>query len=369
MKTAFIFVDNLRIGGFQRLALDQAYFLRDEGFVVTLVSLEELPDANLSTFLSQERELLSRGNIRILSSGYAWKPLFETLTELTLDLNKSDLILTHSLRAAASLKLIRLFKRNKFNFSLIVHQIPKLTDPIQRKKRLIYSQFCDHLFCFSKAVELGWTSQMPKVPKVFIKVFTRSIETLRNGVYLPRLPAIASDIIGNRRTRIYFLGRPTFWKGLETIETLAASNSLIDYDFVFLVPEDDDELFKPLRQLLGERLVIISGKTIASLNVQMGDVHLYPANYGPGVDLFESISLNCLEFACLGIPSIVTRGGLYTWSDLLNLNIFFEEEWSDISSVTTKILEIGQERAQNIYLSEIRSKVDIANQMRELLKK
>ena len=135
------------------------------------------------------------------------------------------------------------------------------------------------------------------------------------------------------------------------------------------MPEDDDELFKPLRQLLGERLVVISGRTIASLNVQMGDVHLYPANYGPGVDLFESISLNCLEFACLGIPSIVTRGGLYTWSDLLNLDIFFEEEWSDISSVTTKILEIGQGRAQNIYLSEIRSKVDIANQMRELLKK
>ena len=36
----------------------------------------------------------------------------------------------------------------------------------------------------------------------------------------------------------------------------------------------------------------------------------------------ESISINCLEMACVGVPSFVTMGGLHTWQDLESSQIF-----------------------------------------------
>jgi hypothetical protein len=58
-------------------------------------------------------------------------------------------------------------------------------------------------------------------------------------------------------------------------------------------------------------------KSFRDYKPSYGDVHLYPANYGTSAKFIESISINCLEMASVGIPSFITRGGLLTWPEFL----------------------------------------------------
>ena len=52
MNHALICVDNLRVGGYQRLALDEAYALSDRGYIVSIFVLEERDSSttNVNTF-------------------------------------------------------------------------------------------------------------------------------------------------------------------------------------------------------------------------------------------------------------------------------------------------------------------------------
>jgi hypothetical protein len=319
--------------------------------------------------MSQELRFHRDKKINFIVIGRSWVEILAKFIRLRRDFKGAEIIISHSLRAALGLRLIKIVFLCRFRINLVVHQLPGLTDPKQRFKRFVYAQFSDDLYCFSKAVEASWYSQFAFLPKRVMARFSKNIKTLRNGVYLPRLPEISSAGSTGERKKIYFLGRLAFWKGVGTITSLAQVNSLIEYDFVFLIPDDRDPLLDVLRDLLGSRLIIIAGKTVASLKVHHGDVHLYPSNYGPDVTMGESISLNCLEFASIGIPSLVTRGGLYTWPDLSGLDIFHEVDWADLDSVTSTILSLDSNTRAKEKVSLVREVTDIRNQINRLVER
>jgi len=367
MGNACIFVDNLRMGGFQRVALDQAYYLADSGYKVVIFVLEKLPIDEENSFLSQEQELLMSRQIEFRVMGFKWSSILASLIKSRSELSSAKLMLSHSLRSVVVLKLLRIFLKFDSRIFLIIHQVPRLTDIVQRLKRFVYSQFTDELYCFSRAVELDWFSQFSMIPSSLLSTISLPINTVRNGIYLPRLPDISVLSDSSERKRIYFLGRPAFWKGIDTIRALAATEYLKDYDFVFLVPRKNDTLFSPLEEVLGKRLIVMVGKTIKSITVRVGDVHLYPANYGRNVTVFESISLNCLEFAALGVPSLVTRGGLLTWPDFNIYDVFYEVDWNDIPSVASLVLSLSSKLIPPSELSLIRDRISIANQINQYL--
>ena len=62
MKSVTFFIDNLRIGGFQRLCLDQAYAFSDRGYKVTIIALQENEISNAS-FLISENALIEKKNL------------------------------------------------------------------------------------------------------------------------------------------------------------------------------------------------------------------------------------------------------------------------------------------------------------------
>ena len=57
-RNIFIFVDNLNMGGYQRLALDQSYCFANLGHQSTLISLSKLPSADKPNFIVPEASLI-----------------------------------------------------------------------------------------------------------------------------------------------------------------------------------------------------------------------------------------------------------------------------------------------------------------------
>ena len=68
-----------------------------------------------------------------------------------------------------------------------------------------------------------------------------------------------------------------------------------------------------------------------------GDLLLYPANYGPDSSFTEGVSLNVLEMASLGVPSLITKNGCQTWPELLKDGIVREVDWTNLEEVANVI--------------------------------
>lgn len=371
MNHALICVDNLRIGGFQRLALDEAYALSDRGFIVSIFVLEESNSttAGIKTFFEIESGLISSKNIDINFSAHHWLRLLLDLRHTINSIPKSPLIISHSLRCTVMLKIFKLFyQKRQLTINTKVHQLPSLTDPKQRLKRLIYSQFTDYLFGFSEAVRVAWTTQFGNQFRLLLR-FTKRLDLLRNGIYLDRLPVRDKlNLTSISRPRIIFLGRLTFWKGLSIFETISLLGELKDYDFLFIIPSYVDSDFLKLKAVLGDRLQIVEGKSINQLQFYEGDVHLYPALYGGNSKIIESVSLNCLEMACLGIPSLITVGGQITWREPIFNKVFLEVDWDSIDQVVSEIRRASKLKIQNEDLDLIRRKIDINSELDRLIR-
>lgn len=369
MPSALIFVDNLRIGGFQRLALDEAYWLSDNRFQVTIICLEHPQvNGNLKYLTDVENNLIKNKNISLIYCSKSFLPLFNLTLPLMRKYSEAPLVVCHSLRSTLVLKIIKkLTKTQNYTINTKIHQIPSLTDGKQRLKRFIYAQFSDNLFGFSTAVSSAWTYQFGTLISVLIK-HTRRMGLLRNGIYINRLPKLAEDsALDNLRPRLIFLGRITFWKGLNVIEELAKRDSLREFDFLLIVPSFMESDLANLREILGDRLHVIVGRSINELKFTKGDVHLYPANYGKNARLIESVSLNCLEMACIGVPSIITHDGQGTWTEPIFNQIFFPVKWENLDSVSTQIKIASNAHIRTQEIKIIKGIVDIENEIRKLL--
>jgi len=366
VKQALICVDNLRIGGYQRLALDEAYALSDRGIKVIFVVLEEnsILNSEIPTFLEIENDLIRNKDIKIKFMSVQLIKLFKSLWHEIDIFSQETLVISHSLRCTLVLRVLKIFTGNsKIFVSTKIHQLPSLTHPSQRLKRFIYTQFTDRLFVFSEAVKLSWNLQFGIK---FIPILQRSkrVNLLRNGVYLNRLPVLnpgGTNFIS--APRIIFLGRITFWKGLEILENLSQSVGLKDFDFLFIVPSYNKQIFSQLHNVLGNRLKIVEGKSVNNLEFFSGDVHLYPAQYGVNAKIIESISLNCLELAAIGIPSLVTEGGQLTWNEAIFKEIFHEVGWHDVDQVVKKIITVSNLRLSNEQIKAIRDRININSEL------
>ena len=338
MNRAYIIVDNLKIGGYQRLSLDQAYALADLDFTVSIIVLS--PKGQWDAAKIEATDLFQK-TIELVESGSSRFSIFKTLVKKIPPGERDALIISHSLRATFALRFMKILLGRKFTINTTLHQLPRLSHFSQRLKRFIYSQFSDNLYCFSRAAEMDWYSQFGDKFEFFTSNFSKKIHLMRNGVYLGRLIHERNILETKTSPRIIYLGRLSFWKGLETIKMMAKSLELNEYNFVLMVPAIKPEDLAELSALLGNRLTVIEGKSVASFSSQRGDVHIYPANYGNEVKVIESISLNCLEMCAMGVPSVVTAGGLVTWPELSDCGLVQEVDWSNIKEIE-RVIRLSQ---------------------------
>jgi hypothetical protein len=166
--------------------------------------------------------------------------------------------------------------------------------------------------------------------------------------------------------RLVFLGRPTAWKGVSSILELALVPVLANTKLLFFFPYEHADLFKNIPVELTERISVVVSKSFRDYKPSYGDVHLYPANYGTSAKFIESISINCLEMASVGIPSFITRGGLLTWPEFLSNPLFVEVDWFDTFGTARKINDLYKTKVSDFELSEIKRAISVSNYANQL---
>lgn len=364
MQQILMLIDNLRIGGFQRLALDQAYALSECKVKVTFFVLDNTNDNKALQDL--EKKIIELHKIDIYHVGGSRHFEIKQIRNF-LKINTNTVILSHSLRGTIEAWIARKlsFRKNESIVLTTIHQLPTLSSNFQRFLRFTYAQFTDYLFAYSEAVKSDWITRIRKFPFVLRYFYSKRIEVLRNGIYLERLPSVAKTV-NNSKPRLIYLGRLREWKGLSTYYSLASISQLAYFDFLMIIPELSADQKTSIEFFLGDRVQFIVGKTIANLEPRIGDVHIYPTNYGSDARFVESISLNCLEFACIGVPSIVSQDGLSTWKDLNSTFIFRQVDWQDINNVVDQITHSS--RNQTWDLNFIRNSIDIRKNINAILK-
>jgi glycosyltransferase involved in cell wall biosynthesis len=367
MKKALIIVDNLRIGGIQRLALDQAYGLSEMGIQTTIYILDGLPSSSEPTFIHNEASRIRKFKIELLGSQKSRFQHFLFLRRLLKNQGLLEVILSHSLKGTVLLFLVEKITGRKSQTITTIHQLPTLSAPIQRFRRFIYAQTTWKLLAYSEAVRMDWNQRVSR--NLFSRIFlgATKIEFLRNGIYLNRLPIRDEKMLLNLKPRLIYLGRNTAWKGIDTFLDIARFEALENFDILFMLPSQSDLDLSSFDVAFRRRITVVEGKAIDSLVPRLGDVHIYPANYGPKSRFVESVSLNCLEMACLGIPTLLTENGLGSWNDLRGTNIFHQVNWANHLDVTHAILEVSQHNFDSSEIEFLRSKITIMQQLDALI--
>lgn len=366
MASVHLFIDNLNMGGFQRLCIDQSYSFAERGYKVQIHCLTRVPDENSNSFIHLERERIVQMDIAISTISSDHFNQFKNTLKVLKSLQNNDLVISHSLRATVVIWIARLFVRSDRPFITSIHQLPSLSAPFQRTKRFHYAQMSPVLSAYSLAVKHDWESRLSK--SLYFNLFLRKkIEVLRNGIFLDRLPTYVEKMISERSSRLVYLGRNTGWKGIETLLKFAGMDSLLSFKILLILPEIDKVWEKELRDRFGSRIELVIGKTLSSYAPRAGDVHFYAVQYGPRAKFIESISLNCLEMASLGVPSLVTQGGLGTWPDLAETNIFVECDWRDFDETCKKILHASELEFAPTAIKRIRDLVDIQNNVSKII--
>ena len=138
-----IVAENLRIGGVQRLLMDETYQFLEWNDKPEIVSLtpklqgDHLPD------LDQEYQLSKKLKIAYLNSNK-----FEQIKYFHGLLRKKEaprVFITHSTTGAALIRISSLLAFKKVLIILQIHQLISLSDKNQRMKRIFYSFFANQV--------------------------------------------------------------------------------------------------------------------------------------------------------------------------------------------------------------------------------
>jgi glycosyltransferase involved in cell wall biosynthesis len=361
---ALIIVDDLNIGGIQRLALDQAYQLVDDGVDCKILVLSAKPVFESATFETSERDLIAskKLNIRHISGN---RKIQAFQMHRYLKIQTPSVVLCHSLRGGVLAFILRPILSSQYLISTTIHQLPSFSRKFQRLKRMLYSQFTDNLFIYSSAALKDWEFERCGNFLARLISFRRKPKLCRNGVYLPRLLIDKNKLpITHERKRLVYIGRLTTWKGLKTFLEIAALDALEEYEILLVVPSDPTNFFGDLSEKIKERISYTVGKSVNSISFHKDDIHLYPVVNNSR--FIESISINVLEMACLGVPSLVTQNGLETWPELSTFCAVREVQWLKIIEVIEAIRKLeGSSLVQD--LSKIHNLLDIKQNLRILL--
>ncbi len=319
MGHVIIAVENLRIGGYQRLALDQAYHLSDISYPCTLLLLNpEVPD--LKTFADTENDLIRSKRLVISRlDGRRIKDFFAIRKLLDADDSKV-LVISHSMRSTVLFALARIGIKKRVVINTTIHQLPSLSKSIQRLKRFIYAQFGENLFGYSDAVIKDWNARY--------SIFGKRISLLRNGIYEGRLNT-TSGSIGEGKPRLIFLGRNTSWKGIETYFDLFNLPVFSNHLGLMMIASASENIRYAAEKVGANRVEIIEGANLQKFIPRKGDLHVYPSQYGIRAKFTEPISLNCLEMALLGTPSLVTESNENTWPEIYEKGFFIGVSWEN----------------------------------------
>jgi glycosyltransferase involved in cell wall biosynthesis len=359
MSSILIICDDFRIGGIQRIVLDQAYKLNEIGINAKILVLGEKPLLGTPSFMYTEQELISKLGVRIeFLPGHKLRQAAKL--KRILSEQKINLAICYSLRATVLIFFCRLFNLQKTKSVTTIEQLLSMSAPVQRIRRIIYSQFSDILFSYSAAVMNDWNYRRSHNPFIWLISCRRRITLCRNGVYLPRLQ-LNSQLFSEKARpleRFVFVNRLTAWKGLPTLLQLMDNPNFQHVNLLLVTPTDPNQHLSALNEASRSRIHSEVGKSISQVDFFPGDLHIYPANYGSQNRFVEGISINVLEMACLGIRSLISKNGADTWPELVEIGMVRDADWTNIDEVE-ELIDSNSESAPIEAIREARRLIDV----------
>lgn len=367
----WIIVDNLRIGGIERLALDQMYSLSDQKQESKLFILSRRSTLATGNFWENEKAIIERKNLKIEFCPTGALSLIRFFGE-RLIFEKPKLIIDYTIKMSTFLRLITIFLFSPVPIHCVIQQLASLSSPRQRLKRMFYAQFSTKLFINSIYYSKDWDYNKLRF-RLGKYIFRKPHSVLRNGVYLDRLnfvnlKQIHSDKTeGNTRPRFIFLGRLKSWKGMDRLKVLDRVMKK-NCDFLIISPSRDEEIEKTFTHEFSSRVGFMIGKSLIDYKPEPGDIHIYGVNYEPTVKFPESVSTNCLEMSLLQVPSMVTKGGTANWPELDKLNLIFEVDWTELKNIFETIRKIQDSRSSRRLDTTFVQMVDVKRNLDEHMK-
>jgi hypothetical protein len=326
----YIVVDDLRVGGVQRLALDEAYALVDQKRRVTIISLNDqrVGDSILKI------DGTDRGKLRNLGINVIYLPgkkYFSKIKEIVNVIKKNEInsVVCHSVTAIVMFRAASFIALRRLTLNLWIHQLITLSAPVQRTKRLLYSILASRIFFSSHQFKLEWESQMlDKIIRLLLFKSDSKRIVSRLGVYVPRVLNEGMKInCSASNSHLIFASRLSAWKGVNTF--LSISKSTADSHSVLMSVnlESISKLHQFGKNSQTEHLIDCKPPSFVS-NVSK-PVHIYPTDYGPNSSNPQAIGLNVIEFACIGIPSLVSREGFTTYPELYDAGLVLAVDWNN----------------------------------------
>ena len=347
METIVIVVDNLRVGGIQRIALDEAYSLADREYKIEIIHLEKRrPDDDI---VAADYDFFPQfsNKIHLHECSGTNLEIFRKITAF-LKQKSPKIVICHSAKAMPITFFSRQLLRKPGKMLLLgyVHQLITLSRLTQRVKRVIYFHFCDDLRASSNQFVLEM-QYLRKRNLFFRLIAPKAMMFDRMGIYLPRI-----DYFQNRehqevqisKPSILFLSRVVGWKGFDKYLHVV---SMLDPDSAKVVFAPS--IYKGVESLgkfeSKKNSLLVLDSQVARLKFLASSLHLYPTNYGEKVRNRQNIGMNVLECIALGIPTLITEEDFLSWPELRNSPLVEITNWDLKESVlkANRLLALSSE--------------------------
>ena len=337
-KEEFLFiVENMRIGGIQRLVLDECYSLIQLGYKASIISLSPQLMGDSILEVDSEFPLVQKISITYLES----KKLFQLkhFYKLIRSNPRGKLITSHSASAVPLLRIASIVQRKRINITLYIHQLMTLSDTKQKLKRFVYSLFANEIAFSSNQFLLDWNVQLSQ--SNFHWAFqNKKMEFDRMGVYLPRLEwgmQNGKEVCDSRVPHLIFMSRISTWKGSQNFTEICNRNlNQKLHAIAFVSPSNRKELFDPI-EFSSATAHVLYARGLTNTSINPYSIHIYPSNYGPKVRFPQSIGMNVLEMIACGIPSLISEEGFESWPELRDSPLVQVVNWGSEIAVDKAI--------------------------------
>jgi len=334
----FIFIaDNLRVGGIQRLLLDESYWLIEKDMSITIATLSKSIEFDDIIEIDKNFPLTRELDIR-----FAGESKFEQIrfvARLVKSYAGPVTIVSHSTSGAFIGRLGSLLSLRNVKVSLYIHQVLTLSDREQRIKRLAQSLFAHNVYVSSMQFKLSWDEHVAK-SKIWSLIFRKKINFDRMGVYLPRLMWSGWEKISPCATSVphlIFMSRVTAWKGMTEFLRICENNISNGLHAIVVTTRNAGEAMLGSGNFVNQNHHLVSESGATTFNWPKGSVHIYPTNYGAETKYPQSIGINVLEFLALGIPSMISKEGFESWPELSESLLVCVCDWKSNTDINNHI--------------------------------
>jgi glycosyltransferase involved in cell wall biosynthesis len=332
-----IVAENLRIGGVQRLLIDESYQFLAWDSNPHIVSLApKMPGDHLPD-LDEEFKPSKKLNITHLSANKAAQ--INYFYKLMCKKESPRVFITHSTTGAALLRISAILALKKILIILQIHQLITLSDKRQQFKRILYSMCANHVLFSSNQFLLEWMLLINR--KKYSKlIYRKRLKFDRMGVYLPRLSS--SDFEKKQLCKtdvphLIFLSRVTSWKGFEKFKSLTVQYSSSEIHTLAMTASNYRKDILNPDEFNTDQSHVVFNSSVTSLQLNLGSVHLYPSDYGPNIKHPQSIGMNVLEMISQGIPSLISKEGFESWPELQDTELVKVVDWNNTEDVLSTI--------------------------------